>query len=138
MRYLFQFTLTLLVYSNFIWGDELHINHMKLLEKGYERVDISFGKLDKNEFENDIQPYIHTLFWPIEFLRIPEMFMGNMHQFQNFTSPEYYHGGVDILAKEGQKVFSPVSGKISAGYYLYKDQYDGRTIKYFLHDTYFH
>jgi hypothetical protein len=70
--------------------------------------------------------------FPIEFLLESDQLGAVIHQFQDWTTPAYFHAGLDIRALENQEIFSPVFGNLEAGYYSYVDESDGRSTKYFL------
>ncbi len=69
---------------------------------------------------------------PMELQFPTEQFGAVLHQFQDWSSPPYFHAGLDIRGEKNQEVLAPVSGTIEAGYYSYVDEVDGRSTKYFL------
>lgn len=74
----------------------------------------------------------NSLPFPLEHELAAHNFGSNMHQYQNFTQPAYYHAGLDIRTTTEQAIRAPVSGKIEAGFYAYTDHYDGHSEKFFL------
>lgn len=69
---------------------------------------------------------------PLELKFSSEQFGAVINQFQDWTSPAYFHAGIDIRGEEHQDVIAPISGKLEGGYYSYVDEVDGRSTKYFL------
>ncbi len=69
---------------------------------------------------------------PLELKFSSEQFGAVINQFQDWTSPAYFHAGIDIRGDEHQDVIAPVSGKLEGGFYSYVDEVDGRSTKYFL------
>lgn len=75
-------------------------------------------------------PTQHSLPWPVQF-HSAEYSLGNsMAQFQPFNNPPYWHGGADLRTQAGEKIFSPVSGKLEAGHYGYSTNPDGSMTKH--------
>jgi len=68
----------------------------------------------------------HSLNWPLE-MKEEESQLGNlMAQFQRYYSGySYFHGGCDIVAKEGKEIKSPVRGNIEGLFYTYSPTENG-------------
>ncbi|MBY0383976.1 hypothetical protein K2X05_02365 [bacterium] len=81
-------------------------------------------------FSQNLEP--QNLPFPIDLRFDTDQFGAVMHQFQDWTSPPYFHAGIDIRGELHQEVYSPVFGRIEAGYYSYTDSFDGRSDKFFL------
>jgi hypothetical protein len=69
---------------------------------------------------------------PMDLKFSSEQFGAVINQFQDWTSPAYFHAGIDIRGEQNQDVIAPVSGRLEGGYYSYVDEVDGRSTKYFL------
>lgn len=104
-------------------------NAAKLKKQGFKKYTpsptFSAYSLDANSKQKQLP-------FPIDLKFEVDQFGAVMHQFQDWTSPAYFHAGIDIRGELNQEVFSPVFGKIEAGYYSYTDSFDGRSEKYFL------
>lgn len=86
---------------------------------------ISAFSLPQNLAPQDL-PFPIALQFPVD------QFGALMHQYQDWTTPAYFHAGLDIRGTLHQEVFAPVYGTIEGGYYSYTDSFDGRSEKYFL------
>ena len=73
----------------------------------------------------------NVLPWPVEFLDASEPIGNSMIQFQNYGYP-YYHGGCDLLSKEGWWITTPVSGFLEGGHYSYSGNADGSMTKHWI------
>lgn len=128
------FSLTILLLINCsAFADIPYHPRAELISRGYQKVEknISYQRVS-TLVDDNIYEY-RSLPWPIALKREPQQFIGNMHQFQTFTNPSYYHGGVDVLAHEEQVVTTPVSGVIEGVYYSYSDDYFGNAEKFEIH-----
>lgn len=127
--FFFLFALSFSLKAHVLWRPQ-----SELLALGFRKVETSPKSLllkVKSGVHTNIYEE-HSLSWPIALERPINQFIGNLHQYQTFTNPPYYHGGVDILANKDQPLTTPVSGHIEAGYYSYTDDYFGNTVKFFL------
>ncbi len=68
--------------------------------------------------------------WPVKLNNESHQFGANLSQFVEIGS-KYFHAGQDIVASAGSEVITPVSGRIEAGYYEYRDLPTGHSEKIF-------
>lgn len=68
--------------------------------------------------------------WPVELNKAPYQFGAGTAQFVE-TLSKYFHTGQDIVADAGAEVITPVSGRVEAGFYDYKDFDNGHSEKVF-------
>lgn len=64
----------------------------------------------------------NSLRWPVD-LQSPNNLLGNvLAQYQHYYDSQnrYFHGGCDLVVNGDDTVFSPVSGRVEAGYYNYR------------------
>lgn len=111
------------------WADRPFYSSIELEKWGFKRAtpNLSFSA----NALTVAAPPLHLPF-PIKLEQTSEQFGAVMHQLQDYTSPAYFHGGLDIHGQKNQEVLSPIFGKVEAGYYSYTDTFDGRSTKYFL------
>lgn len=83
-----------------------------------------------NFTEKATLPDPHSLSWPVAFQDETHTIGNSMAQFQPFDNPPYFHGGCDLRTKAGEKIFTPVGGKLEAGHYSYSTNPDGSMTKY--------
>ncbi|MGH1467323.1 MAG: hypothetical protein ACRBBP_00370 [Bdellovibrionales bacterium] len=84
-------------------------------------------------FANSEHYFENELEWPTHLSESKYKIGPILHQYQKFpTSSHYFHDGVDFLGSPFQKVFTPITGTIDAGYYSYLDNPDGSAEKTYL------
>lgn len=125
-------TLALILYFTnvtMVFADQPSHTVQKLAQWGFKKTELD---MPFSSFSMGTPLLPQNLPLPIELRFSTEQFGATINQFQDWTSPSYFHGGIDIRGEEHQDVSAPVSGKLEGGYYSYVDEVDGRTTKYFL------
>ncbi|MAV90677.1 MAG: hypothetical protein CL676_04605 [Bdellovibrionaceae bacterium] len=113
-------------------ADVLILSRESALKIGYKPV-VYEGLLSK--VTKVIEPGYsqHQLNWPIQFENGLNSVGNLMAQFQSYGPfSSYFHGGCDLVARRGESLIAPISGKIEAGYYSYSDIGDGYMQKYWI------
>ncbi len=118
-------------------SDERVRRESELLREGYveyvgipAKVETSYQS--RLLTETDPFPFEpHSLPWPVAFADNAHTIGNSMAQFQPFSSPPYFHGGVDIRTETKFEVTTPVSGWLEAGHYSYTTQPNGSMKKFF-------
>lgn len=128
--------LTLLLISHLVWGHSAQARHPEVsaqdLKKWGFKAQSRRGDLFRST-TSDVLPYApFSLKLPVLSIFETDPFGGIMHQLQDYSTPDYYHAGLDIRTNPHDIVISPVDGWVEAGYYAYTDEPDGRSTKYFL------
>jgi len=114
--------------TNTIRADEFISTADNVLSHGYEKVE-SVSGIGIPEKGGDYQIKPHSLDWPFADTDVKNL-MGNIAtQFSSFNGG-YYHGGCDLLSKNGTEIITPTAGRLEAGHYGYTVREDGSKEKY--------
>lgn len=124
------FFLFFLVVLSKAFADHKTANRFELQYWGFK--SSAATKIIKTSLKTRIGYEQHSLPFPVALTKAPDQFGALMHQFQDFTTPAYYHAGLDIRTDAEQIVIAPISGKIEGGYYAYLDHASGKSEKQFL------
>ncbi|MES2770147.1 MAG: hypothetical protein V4596_13460 [Bdellovibrionota bacterium] len=108
-----------------VFADEPIFSKEQLLSEGYQIFHSrTISRSGKSSFP------IKTLPWPVQFKDASHTIANSMAQFQPFSTPGYFHLGCDLIVNMGEKVFTPVGGRLEAGHYSYTNNDDGSKVKY--------
>jgi hypothetical protein len=116
------------IFSNVSRADEPFGDRSELIARGFK--DFVWAKPSPSETDlPDLSRLRHQLPWPVRFVS-PQALLGNvMATFQPFRTPPYWHGGLDMLVQHGEKIYSPVAGRLEGGHYSYTGEANGHKKK---------